>query len=475
MRRPKIAPRNKFLEEMKSKMEKSLVVDLFTLVGLVLKDRIGSVRLHDKLFDDMIRWKHLHIFVFSMVGVICTIVTSSIMIEDDPDVREIILNEVAFENTNLKSELIVLQVILSLSSVTSCILIVQKYMLIVYEKRRQWSGFSTYDLVQHGANNPDMIKKFEESYSFSKSGLRWNFLIEFMMHLIHPIINFNNSDTRILYIILQCFVFLRLYLGIQVVFLFSQEFKSRFDIVSSNLELQRTGFQVKVPSTMKTLFFKYPMLFTGIISGCALLPIGFIIFLLENGSQPEVRGGFGRLASAYWFTVVTFMTLGYGDLVVQSVLGRLAAVLCAATGITITTILGGVVTNLMVQSKEQRHVTEYLVTIDSTRGCRHAAARLIQSAWRFYRRRKGDIMTKWDGNGHKSNTVYRAILNFRNFRWELSQSQSTANDPVIDAKINHVSHTLSQSVLLLQKHADGMTNTFDELQTFVNDMDKILQ
>lgn len=456
-------------------MQKTLVVDLFTLVGLVLKDRIGSVRLHDKRFDNMIRMKHLHIFVFSMVGVICTIVTSSILIEDGSDVRETVLNDVAFENANLKSELIILQIMLTTTSLTSCALIVQKYMLIVYEKRRQWSGFTTYDLVQHGEHNPEMLRKFEESYSFSKSGLRWRFLIEFLLHLIHPMISFNTEKMRIFFVILQCFIFLRLYLATQVVFLFSQEFKSRFDIVASNVELQRTGFQVKVSSTMKTLFFKYPMLFTGALSGCALLPLGFIIFLLENGSQPEVRGGFGRLASAYWFTVVTFLTLGYGDLVVHSVLGRLAAVLCAAAGITITTVLGGVITNLMVQSKEERHVTEYLITIDSTRGCRHAAARLIQSAWRFYRRRKGDIMTKWDGNGHKSNTVFRAIRNFRNFRWELSQSQSTANDPVIDAKINHISSTLSHSVILLQKHSDSMTNTFDELQTFVNDMDKILQ
>ena len=41
---------------------------------------------------------------------------------------------------------------------------------------------------------------------------------ESRLHLIHPFISFNNRDTRILYIVLQCFVFLRLYLGIQVVF-----------------------------------------------------------------------------------------------------------------------------------------------------------------------------------------------------------------------------------------------------------------
>jgi len=47
-----------------------------------------------------------------------------------------------------------------------------------------------------------------------------------------------------------------------------------------------------------------------------------LLYLLERSSQPEV---FGSIPAVLWYTIVTISTVGYGDVVPQTVLGRLLA------------------------------------------------------------------------------------------------------------------------------------------------------
>jgi voltage-gated potassium channel len=47
-----------------------------------------------------------------------------------------------------------------------------------------------------------------------------------------------------------------------------------------------------------------------------------LIYLLERSVQPEV---FGSIPAALWYTIVTISTVGYGDVIPQTVLGRLLA------------------------------------------------------------------------------------------------------------------------------------------------------
>ena len=477
-------PAEKFTREMRFIMRKRLVVDIFTLVGLVLKERVGSVRLHDKAFDTMFRHKQLQITVMSWVGIPITLLMTALMTTSRstrrPDGSVALTMDEAFEDNMTRVALILAQIMLTGTSLATCVMLVQKYQLVVYEKRRLWSGYGTYDLVQH--QQEAIQRKFEESYSFWRSGIRWRLLGEILVHLLHPFIILNNPPTETLFSVLQGLVFVRLYSAIRLMFLFSEAFQARFDVVASNQELQRTGFQVRARSTMVIIYYRYPILISMLMAAVVLLPFGFFVYLCERDEQKDPVRGFGRLESGYWFAFCTFSTVGFGDIVPTTVLGRLCAIILSALGVTVRTIVGGIVTNLMVQSKEQRHVSEYLKIVRNSKGCRHAAARAIQACWRHYRQTRGHVVvsSKWRKIGHKSNNVCATIKEFKAYRWRLSQSQSTANDPVVDAKINSVTVGLAKMVSeqhpvgLLVAHEEAMVGTFNAIDTFMNEVDLLL-
>jgi voltage-gated potassium channel len=63
------------------------------------------------------------------------------------------------------------------------------------------------------------------------------------------------------------------------------------------------------------------------------------LYLCERNVQPEV---FGSVPRAMWWAVVTFTTVGYGDAVPQTVLGRFFAGFFAIAGLALGAMLTGV-------------------------------------------------------------------------------------------------------------------------------------
>jgi hypothetical protein len=225
---------------------------------------------------------------------------------------------------------------------------------------------------------------------------------------------------------------------------------------------------------MKSLFFKYPVLFATFLLIVSLLNLGFIVFILERRFQPDV-GTFGKLENSFWFTFVTFSTLGYGDMAPIAPLGRLASVAIGAVGITVTTIVGGVATALMAQSREQRYISEYLNLVEATTATKDSAALVIQAAWRYHRLTTGQVQQPWQNSGHKSNFVYKNIKEFRSNRWRLSQSKSTANDPVIDSKMNNLTANLVETVRIMEKYEKTANATSQNIDSYVRDIARLLE
>ena len=490
---------DQILQEMLLQQRENFITDLFALMATVLRNRVGRILQEkgDTAWDDIIRYKDAQIFAFSMIGVLCNVCIASIFWYNDkigPDPERggaIVRRDLHLEDVDMgitrKVGLYSFQFALTTTTIITCILIAQKYMLYVEEKKREWSGIDTYNYVQayaglrdedneHRENAEKILSRYEKAYSFWRSPLRWACFAEITIQLIHPTIWMNTPDSvwRTFYEVLEVLIFLRLYLGVKIVFSFSREYKSRHKILASNSELQRSGFQITAGSTLKMLFFKYPGTFAVSLLVISLINLGFIVFILERRFQPQITS-FGKLENAFWFAFVTFSTVGYGDMAPISPLGRLASIFLGAVGITITTIVGGVTTNLMVQSREQRYVSEYLNMVKAADSCKDSAARVIQAAWRYYRIRSGDVMNPWRGGGHKSNFVYANIKEFRSHRWNMSQSKSTANDPVIDSKMNRLSVTLLETVKHLEKHEKSITATAHNIDSYVRDIARLLE
>ncbi|RLN32319.1 hypothetical protein BBJ28_00009943 [Nothophytophthora sp. Chile5] len=84
---------------------------------------------------------------------------------------------------------------------------------------------------------------------------------------------------------------------------------------------------------------KEEFLVVSYLTGVVVLTSSLMIFLLEHEAQPTVFSGFGISA---WWSVETITSLGYGDIVPITRLGRLLGSVLALWGIVLFTIPGAV-------------------------------------------------------------------------------------------------------------------------------------
>jgi voltage-gated potassium channel len=84
---------------------------------------------------------------------------------------------------------------------------------------------------------------------------------------------------------------------------------------------------------------RYELTVSVIIALGLMLLSSTALYLAERSSQPEA---FGSIPRAMWWSVATLTTVGYGDVVPMTILGRIAAALTALTGIGIIALPTGI-------------------------------------------------------------------------------------------------------------------------------------
>ncbi|CAK5090419.1 unnamed protein product [Meloidogyne enterolobii] len=112
-----------------------------------------------------------------------------------------------------------------------------------------------------------------------------------------------------------------------------------------------------------------------------LIFASYFVYLAERDTQqigPDGRPAFGSYADALWWGVITMTTIGYGDVVPQTWIGRIVASCFAIFAISFFALPAGILGSgfaLKVQQKQrQKHFNRQIP----------AAATLIQCIWRCY-------------------------------------------------------------------------------------------
>jgi voltage-gated potassium channel len=91
-----------------------------------------------------------------------------------------------------------------------------------------------------------------------------------------------------------------------------------------------------------------------------LVFVSSLMYMLEHPTQPHV---FSDIPSAMWWAVVTMTTLGYGDMVPSTVLGRVLGGCTAIIGVGMIALPAGVLASGFSEQLRQRREV-YLETID---------------------------------------------------------------------------------------------------------------
>lgn len=97
-------------------------------------------------------------------------------------------------------------------------------------------------------------------------------------------------------------------------------------------------------------FFTSPSTLAGISLSLFLFILMFIIFISEQKTNSQINSIF----DAFWYTLVTITTVGYGDITPDSVAGRIAAMILLIAGVAIFGALSGKFASFLFERQRKK-------------------------------------------------------------------------------------------------------------------------
>eukprot|EP00002_Diphylleia_rotans_P024347 TRINITY_DN4803_c0_g1_i1.p1 TRINITY_DN4803_c0_g1~~TRINITY_DN4803_c0_g1_i1.p1 ORF type:complete len:376 (+),score=72.63 TRINITY_DN4803_c0_g1_i1:795-1922(+) len=254
------------------------------------------------------------------------------------------------------------------------------------------------------------------------------FLVEFFVCLWHipPFIDHaldENPDKW------GIFMFVRLYLLIRPMRDFSPVYRNRGKIIKS-------GHAAKGGQSFNTwlihlriAFYDHPGLFVFCMFLISYLFLSFSIYVHERESLDNFAFG-----DSLWYTAITMTTVGYGDIVASTRMGRIVAVMAGVLGIMLSSFCVAVTSGFLRLSGHQKFAVDWVHKVDMDASHEEAAAVMVQSWWRLMKlRRSGQLTPKIEY--HFVKNIIQATLKLRRFRRMRRYLQNYQDDPVIMQKL----------------------------------------
>lgn len=119
-----------------------------------------------------------------------------------------------------------------------------------------------------------------------------------------------------------------------------------------------------------------------------LLLGGFLIHCMERSIE-EADGVMSQVTNGFWLVEISERTIGYGDLVPRTHIGRALITLSVLLGIVNLSSAVGLICNFtQLTPNELRLASQVLVSKQGSRQLRSTAAALLQSCWKLHLKRK---------------------------------------------------------------------------------------
>ncbi|VDK43640.1 unnamed protein product [Anisakis simplex] len=217
-------------------------------------------------------------------------------------------------------------------------------------------------------------------------------------------------------------MFLRLYIACRYFVLHSVQFQDPSTKAMASLNQISVDFAFVVRSQLT----ERPL---SIITSTTAI---FWVILAWMLTQCERYIHYGDIASSrhlidfIWFEVVTFFSIGYGDVQVQTYCGRALAIITGVVGTLMSSLLIALVARQMQLSLAERRVNQVIAESQLSTQYRHSAARVLQSTWRALKQQH--LMKTENGTAHRKainrfrneqRNLLTAITGFRKARWKL--------------------------------------------------------
>lgn len=182
-------------------------------------------------------------------------------------------------------------------------------------------------------------------------------------------------------VVLSLPMFLRLYLVCRFLMLHSRLYQ---DASCQSLgALNRIHFNFRF--IFKSFMALYPDYFLCVFMVFLFIITSWTLRLCEMYNYANQAGAHGNFLNSMWLIAVTFLTIGYGDIVPSSYCGRGIAVITGIMGTGCTALVVAVLARKLELSQAEKYVHDFVLEIEIGKKLKIEAANIVKYGWRLYR------------------------------------------------------------------------------------------
>ncbi|XP_056617827.1 small conductance calcium-activated potassium channel protein 2 [Triplophysa dalaica] len=263
-------------------------------------------------------------------------------------------------------------------------------------------------------------------------------------------------------------MFLRLYLIARVMLLHSKLFT---DASSRSIgALNKVHFNTRF--VMKTLMTICPGTVLLVFSISLWIIAAWTVRVCER--YHDAQDVTSNFLGAMWLISITFLSIGYGDMVPHTYCGKGVCLLTGIMGAGCTALVVAVVARKLELTKAEKHVHNFMMDTQLTKRIKNAAANVLRETWLIYKHTK---MTKKIDHSRvrkHQRKFLQAIHQLRSVKMEQRKLSDQANTLVdlskmqsvmyeLMSELNDRSEDLERQMLSLEQRVERLTAGFNAL------------
>ncbi|CAF0777200.1 unnamed protein product [Didymodactylos carnosus] len=195
----------------------------------------------------------------------------------------------------------------------------------------------------------------------------------------------------------------------------------------------------------------------------SLMSFCIITFFIASWSlracDYNVKTGHMPMLDALWLFIVTFTTIGYGDIVPSTYCGRGIAAISGLIGVFATALLVAVISQKLELTRSEKYVHNFVTNIELAKKHRHQAANVVKYGWKiWYLKRRGkEMFIEYIKAQRKLLTAIHCIRKIKQEQRKLGDNAITLSELHNSQKIiNLTTNDVSQQVLNMERKVDGI-------------------
>ncbi|MXQ97099.1 hypothetical protein E5288_WYG016579 [Bos mutus] len=202
---------------------------------------------------------------------------------------------------------------------------------------------------------------------------------------------------------------------------------------------------------------------------CLTLGLWLTTAWVLSVAERQAVNATGHLSDTLWLIPITFLTIGYGDVVPGTMWGKIVCLCTGVMGVCCTALLVAVVARKLEFNKAEKHVHNFMMDIQYAKEMRESAARVLQESWMLYKHTR----RKESGAARKHQRRLLAAINrFRQVRLKHRKLREQVNSMVDISKMHMIlcdlQLRLSSSHQALEKHIDALAGRLDTLSELLS-------